>query len=969
MAYDTIVEDEEAISRIESYHQAHYYDQLTDCVACLFGKQFTAMETKVWNGQLQHLYKLNETFLDDIITQAKSTTKTEQGLIGSAIASTAHWLGNLVSNAQNILPFNLGNLPVFDSVKLITQLTEVVFSISIHKSITSFLVNRFKLDSNKGQEEAELILLQSLEENSPFSKKIIDESHKLSNKLFKLFMFREMLLQGKITNEEKEPTIKESFLKMSNLASEKEDKIAAIIEIFFVLRLNSLFEECFKDLFDFQQQLIKIEEQKNEFDKWLGRLFESNESRHFFSRQIQLQFMKGTRDFFLQKQNQKSLLSKHPYLFSLAIALTVSLLAISIIALIGPAISTLALVSSGISAFALTLTTSILIITKLNRVFYARSPKQREQIQRYVDILNQNIFHIDQAIENSKKTPEKEINWLEKFQAINGTLISPQHILLGYHASWAREYAARYRHAKSISTDLKVKIVKLMKESRAQTKKLITSFLKKKSHTWRHYIKDTRLFINHSANQNSINAFELRLKIREQMLHIVSKLGYTPHPLSCFYEEILGGQPIDLAYIQRFYEWHNQPYKRLCSSAQRLYREKETSVKEPMRFYGEADYRKMLNLPSFTSQPNIKPCDISTYLRNSLHFLLLLTQPFKPGKGLDPLTQPIQPYDEYFVYRMIWFRELAKLYFKDTSPNDQSNRLYIESFVKRFFNLNAAEIFDDIVNQSYYMPPESTYPTITIGDQTYSREQLDYIFDSITLDIACHSKTITPHHILTCYSHDFQEAKGSRVPIKLIALNLSQSDLSIQQSEAYEKYIIHLLNDTQGFIRYLKVNNIPASYIECYQFNVIEQLINLQLDIIIKTNHSKSHPDNYSLINLWSKIDTYLSSQPYTITPNSAFYRLFNAFRLSRKGMYSFALPNKRINEFRGSIKDMLLAQRPTHLIPSFWTAHKTSKEKESSAIALKNLENRLVFMNKYFYPRSCFYLGIYDLMFLNTNI
>ena len=341
----------------------------------------------------------------------------------------------------------------------------------------------------------------------------------------------------------------------------------------------------------------------------------------------------------------------------------------------------------------------------------------------------------------------------------------------------------------------------------------------------------------------------------------------------------------------------------------------------------------MLNLPNLTSSSNINSSDISTYLRNSLHFLLLLNRPIKPGMGLDPLNQLVEPSDEYFVYRMLWFRELANLYLKDSSPNDISNRLYIESFVERFFNVSAEKIFDDIKNQSYYAPTVSTSPTTIINGQPYSTEQLDYIFQSLTLDIACHTTALTPKHILTCYSQDFQEAIERTEPIRLIALNLNQVNLSVRQSEAFEKYIHRLLSDTQGFIQYLEDNDIPKTYIDCYQFNVIEQLVHLQLDII-NMNHSGKYRDNYSLVNLWFHIDDYLSSQPYSIPAESTLSQIFNAFRQDSETYF----PDTQIDELKNNVKGLLLTPHSKPIISSIWASGETHLPTGPSAIGQKNL-------------------------------
>ncbi|WP_367605477.1 hypothetical protein [Legionella sp. W05-934-2] len=932
------VEDKAALSRIEQYHQAHYYEQLTDCVACLFGQNFTNMETKVWCEQMRLLYQLNDSFLEEYVNKLQK--KDEGGFLQTVLGGTVSFFGGLVNKVQDFLPFSIGRLvftaPVIDSFKFVSQVSDVVFDFNIKQSITRFLVNQFKFDNNQGQSEAELAVNKSLEANRSLAEKIIDTSQTLSKNLLKLFMFREMLLKGKITNDTKEQSVRESFIKQSGLEKEKKDKIVAIVEVYFIQQLNLLFEQSFKELFEFQQHLIVGEQ--NDFDRWLGRLFESSESRQVFSRQIQIQFLQATRDFFVQKKNERSILGNHPYLFSIAIGLMVAMLVISIISLFGLGLSTLTLLASGVSAFAIVMTAALLMITKLDSIYYLRNPEQREHIQRNTDILNQNITHINQTIENTKHTAKGELDWLEQFQTINATLFDHKHVIYGYHEAWVREFASRYRHAKVISSDLKEKIVKLIDLSNSQSNKLFDAFTRDKSHTWKEYLTDTKSFLEHPAHQKAINAFELRLKIREQVLHIVSKLRYIPTELSQFYTQTLKGQAADLVYIQQIHRWNELPYQQLCRSAKSLYHNKEASIMEPMRFLGDPDYRKLLQLPTLTNQNNIKPYDISTYLRNSLHFLLSLNQPIKPGLGLDPLRQMFIPTNEYFLYRMMLFRQLAKIYFKDNSPDNQNNRLFIEDFVKRFFNISAKEVFDDILNEAYYLPTNAISPTIEIDGQTYITEQLNYTMQSLTLDIACHQTPLTPHHILSCYSQDYKEAIEAKDPVKLIALNINQNDLSVQQSETFENYINKLINDTQGFIQYLKHNSAPKSYIDCYQFNVIDQLIQLQIDIIVATNKAGANSHNYPLVNLWRRIDDYLSNQPYRIHHHSGLYRLLDLFRQSPKSIYPFLLPKKQMIEYKESIKELLILGETKPQKPSMFASVPVSATTHSEAPKVKIL-------------------------------
>ncbi|KTD75627.1 hypothetical protein [Legionella waltersii] len=784
-----------------------------------------------------------------------------------------------------------------DENSLFNGVTAELFSLALGKGISDVLFDYFNHEFLGAPENVQKEFNENLEKHTELSNLIKKECERISIEIIKLFHFREMLFMGRTSQSSLEPDAKDDFIKRAELQNEQREYIHLSIELYFVSELNRIFNSGFNSLYQVHEVEIQSE-QNSPIIKWLNQISESEQTRLAFTQEIQLKFMMLARDYLVEKMNQKGLLANYPALFSLLAGITLApIVGVTLMIVLGGSMIWAALAFS-VLVFALTSILSHVLITRLSALTYKRSSDNRQHIQESIDMINNEYIRLKKESSFVKETTLEDIESTKDFQEINQQFIQVIHgssVALGSISGWLREYASRYRHSKAISVDLEHEYKKIIAQSKVQTQTLIKAINSNKHKLVHKWVQGTMEYLKEESHQTVIKEFELRQKIKEQVLEIISQVKYIPQELLEFYNSPedkggLAGNESDFAHIRRLAPDYlspskkTNPYEHLCNTALRLFKVHEPAYSEDNRFFGDPDYRQMLGIARRDYNEPITTKNIELLLNNSYAFLVSLCIKIKPGLGLNPLIQTAQVSDEFLLYRTLLLKELTSLSDKKNKTIRNEVKLQIRAFIKKHFNQDPQILCNNIANQAFLLNKEVQ------SSQTYSNQEqftvtdieLDNIFEALTLDMAYNSQRFILNDILTHYMDSFFQ-QSNRRSREVFAYSKTEQELNPQGTTHFAKTITNYCENTADFLATAESNKaLTMSHIfMCYQFNVSVQVYQTQLRIISSIKdinklaiNSNTNDQIKCLLGAFQELSRFAANHCFPMSPNAPCFRL-----------------------------------------------------------------------------------------------
>ncbi len=891
--------DSRELNIIEAIHR-NYQQQLQNQMMTHYGIYLERSEhpEKIysWIEKIEDTRLLANQYLDSLVHQIKPAT-------AASLASETSGFWYFVGKMKLIIPENVrdffSELSVQSSdYNLFNSVAAEIFSITLGDSITEVLFDYFKTQFSGNQEEVQKNFANTVEKQKELSELIKKECERISVELIKLFHFREMLLLGKISRASNEPELREEFIRRAKLKKKSPEDINIAIEIYFARELSTIFNTGFQSLYKIHDLEIKSELQSS-FVKWLNQLSESDKIRQAFTQEIQLKFMLLSRDFLLEQMNQPGFFAKHAVVISLiagflaatAIAITITLTAgVAFLWSIG-SLATIGLLIASIGTY--------FLINSLDFITYKRSTENRTQIQNAITMINNEFLRLKKEIALSKETSIEMIENTRSFKHLNQKFlyaIEGEQVARGSVAGWLREYAARYRHSKSVEIDLGDQYKELILQSKRQTDNLVNSINKKETHLLKHWISGTESYLSKAHHAEIIKEFELIQKIKEQVLSLVSRIHYTPPTLLKFYckpisKGGLGGNESDFAHIRRFTPTppqmgeNNNPYNYLCTIALNLFKRYEPLYASDLIFLGDPEYRQMLGISRGDYGVAVTAENIDLYLDNSYALLLSLGNKIGPGLGLDPLQQPARVKDEFILYRMLLLKQLASLCLTENKETSTEVKFNIQRFIKKRFNLETDVIFDDLANQRFLLNKEiQTSLSYRTNDQFIVTDaELDNITQAIVLDVAYNSISFKLIDVLDYYLDSFLKHRGSQ-PTKIFAYGSSEQELNPQGTYQFYRLISQYCENTSSFLnKSPQIKALTATNIlECYKYNISRQVYQTQLRIIKNIKELPKLNDNQEveqqlgiLLDAFRELNAFARTYCFPLKKNTEVKKLF----------------------------------------------------------------------------------------------
>tara|TARA_R110000868_G_scaffold32183_7_gene117318 strand:+ start:22322 stop:25054 length:2733 start_codon:yes stop_codon:yes gene_type:complete len=710
----------------------------------------------------------------------------------------------------------------------------------------------------------------------------------LSSELVKLFHYRECLLLNFKDNFD--IPFRDEFKEKYLIDNEKIDDeiIDVAIEVYFLEQLNLLFNSSFKNIYIIQDDEIKEEQGQIKIISWIKKLFDDEQTRKIFTQQLQIQFMEQCLNYLELQMLEPGFLAQYPLLTtSLTGLMTGATTFCCIIAFTG--LMTLAAISFSFVATTISLFSSYLAINYFDCLKYKRDEKNRFTISKTIKNITKECERLNNLIKDMIETTSEDFTQLDKYQdKISGhstfcdfhLFCNPdKHIAIGASASWAREYASRYRHNKSIEIDLKKTHKEIIEISQIQTQKLQDILYniiiaKKEKEAQEPYSKlmkfihHTKHYLTQESNQNFINRFEIIYKIKEQILEIISIIpshiiNSIPKELEEFYTAPINqgglyGLKYDL--IQARYLAPtplknfscNNFYTKLLHTAQKLNFLLSNDINNEFILTGDTEYRKRLGLNINSNNEDIifkiNSRNINKYLNTSFSFLYSLNKP-------DVIDQPIENSNEFILYRTLLLKQLANLVNSNNNCIEKSIKKEILLAVKAKFKVDPNIVIDDIFNQSLFAKNENQKCTLSIKDPLGNEClicDLEFISDAIRLDLSYISQPITPKMIIDIEASEFLFNKK---PSHCFLFGYNHDSILVPEiSKKYVEKLITTITVSKEFIFKIINNNLLGSlrYLNYYLDYSIKEVSNLSNNIaklVSFINNNKMPEFDHSYIN------------------------------------------------------------------------------------------------------------------------
>lgn len=838
------------LDNIEAHHKAEVLKLMAVQLNTRKPSQQTIEDISAKQSLIADFRTLQESRLEAEIARPSLSQKVligaVSGLAGAATAGTT-FLGMKLANTSPLgaLKATIG-LGDADSRSTTEQIASGAFAAGLGALVTKLMYDSYIKEYQGTSSKAQQAFQKDLEE-SGFISRLQNVSEKLSKDVVKLFRFRELLLIGEA--KEGQEDLRKAFFKLNNF--QIDDKATAsqvnkAIEAYFLKSLNTIFNAACEEIYQGQQQNIDSEK-NNFFIRWYHQAFDKPEHRALFSQKLQLIFMSKTRQYLISEMNQYGFWGKqlinHPNRTIFVGGLIVASVAIIAIGLASGPLGWAMLAAVTISAFVSSGLFTILakkVVKQSDWLKFKKTAEERKAIQASVDNISHQLISLNKKIIERKATDDKSVNEVEQFAQVNKgflNLFTKSNIAIGSTSGWLREYAIRFRHSKLIAVDLRQNIESIIEKSHQQSTTIITELLQqKKMPTLNTFVKDTQAFLADPKNTKMIEQYELKEKIKQQILDIVSHLPASqalPQNLIELYSQaqnsggleanlneltqirILAPSKADNALQPLSFKGLIQASKNLASKLQAFERN-NPSLKI---LAGDPKYRNALGLSSGHGLKlnKLTPKSVRKYLDNSFDFLLSLANPVKAGDNILDKTTSVS--NEYLLYRMLLIRQLAQICQPEYKKVSPEVKLVILNHFQYRFGLDPAIIFDDVQTQSLVSNSIKQKGTINVGTQQLANSDLMKVAQAIRLDMAYSSQNISPAMVLRKEAEDYQATHQLDDSLAIIGIDQhAQRQFQVIETQQGLAQLQLYLTDTKNFLDnlsqkgYLKSNGLAQNY-------------------------------------------------------------------------------------------------------------------------------------------------------------
>lgn len=772
-----------------------------------------------------------------------------------------------------------------------------VFSTALGIAASTFFYKVW-LRSAQGDEAVTLNEFQKRLKDQGFTE---DKFKDLSEKLEKLLLSTQFLFDQK-----REEIIKE--IKKKTKKEPNDLELMAAIEYNFLLELNKLLDSALPLIYKGVEDKIQGEQMPifGPLVRWMHRIFQNPKVRENFSQQLQVSFLEQVLIEINKKMNEPTLRAQYPKLTTAAVFVSSCLIALTVASLVIGGPLTLGIIGACIAAAAVAACASYYVHKKKDFFHYKASAANRVVLQNMIDEINGEIQDINVSMMQIKKTEEVDLKDIQKIREAG--------ITLGASRSWIREYDTRYEHSPAIEVDLAAAIDDIATDSEKQTKHLQGYLLEYNKSKIDKFVNNTKAFLKTQENQTLVTKYELKEKIRQQILEIVSAVPpqhHLPENLVDLYIAVGGyaekgiGNTHDLYNVRMIAPFATKqdkndakhPYHKMVECAQTL----DTILRSANNndiFVGDSDYRAKLGLEArFGERNEINSDTIQRHLDASytfLHKLNMYNTAQKMGNGNELITNS----NEFILYRMLLIKQLASL----TDPNSLMDKEVIDvikKFAKEKLQIDPEIVFDDVRNQMLFFE-EQTDSEKLFGTEL-SMNNLDYMADAIRVDIAYSSKLMVPNFLIKQEINSFLE-KNKRIAsplaygphvlpndnpeyLKNLKLSIQTTKAFIQELDKNSKYVssgllkIYINQVRSDIERSLnEIQRIQSRGENLVQAQKIlseyKKELHIELNMIEIQNQSEENPQEEPITQCIAMLDQLIKGNitiPTVVAPNAMF--------------------------------------------------------------------------------------------------
>lgn len=393
---------------------------------------------------IRSYYQFKAIYLNRSIKQQSASSKLGHGALSALLGIGVGSLFFLSSKSPSLQE-------AFNPISNINYVASGTFSALIGAGV-SVIAYQAWLRSSKVPAVDDFEQFKDAMKKAGFSN---DKYTELSAKLVKLFHFRECLLLGLQDNFD--INFKDEFKEKYLIDNEEidDDIINDAIEVFFLERLNYLFNTSFKNIYTIQDDEIKAEEHELRIIKWIKSLFENEEDRKKFTQELQIQFMEQCLNFLEQQMLEPRYLAEYPLLTTSITGLITSAITFCIISSITPFLIFTAInISLVVTVFSMM--GIYYAVNNFDYIKFQRDNDNRLALGKTIKYITKECHRLRTLIKNVVVTTKDDLTQLDSYQEQipdNGFKTEfhffsdpEKFIAIGAASAWAREYATRYRH-------------------------------------------------------------------------------------------------------------------------------------------------------------------------------------------------------------------------------------------------------------------------------------------------------------------------------------------------------------------------------------------------------------------------------------------------------------------------------------------------------------------------------------------
>ncbi|KTD23355.1 ATPase involved in DNA repair [Legionella lansingensis] len=845
---------ETCLDKIAANHEAYLKKNMVTHLELLAASD-QVKTVQEYTGEMGAYHKQKEAYLKSAIQPVSLASKLGFGALAALLGAGAAGLSVFAAKKSSVLD-------KINPLSGIKDATTGVFGALVGAGVGYAAYQAWLAATKNKADDTSYALFQKEMEKAGFT----DAKYKeLSDEIVKLFHFRECVLLG--IKDSAGTNMRDEFKR--KLGGNVDDAtLNTAIEVYFLDQLSQSFNRIFGEIYTIHDQEIKkAQAEQGTILGWIKGYFEKAEDRQRFTQQMQVAFMENCLLYLSAQMNEPGFLAKYPAVTASVGGLIAGVIAGGVaVAIIGGPV-TLSIVAIALVFTAITAVTTYLIVTNIDYLSLKRGKDNREAIQEAIDLVCDEKQRLEFLIESVTETTDEDVKQLEKFGKEGDTPFAAylgwgeeKSIALGTGMGWIREHASRYRHSKLVKVGLEGQHKDLVEKADKQTQKLQAILVSNMAWSVTHpelkkFIQDTREYLNNRDNQTFIDNFDLKKKIKEQILQIVSAVPLTsdrklPKELVDFYIKDLGGSLQDLEDIRKFAPVvagdklaQSLTLKTITDAAISLDNKlSTTNAKRAQILRGDNTYRDMLGLPKSSEaesdEAKINQQNIDRYLNNSYEFLIRLLNDKQDGTGLEA---EFRHSDEFMIYSTLLIKQLAHLADPNNHHVNPVVRRKIREFTKNTLGVDPDVVFNNVLAHSL-MQEEASEETIEVANGRRCHvNHLYHIADAIAVGIAHNFKKMTPMSLIERELFSFaREHKGET---KLF-YGESLKELQPNLQDDYHVTVENALNLTKELMAQIGTQPllINAGVGRIYIQGCIEEISTLvrQIDAFKESNKGKN---------------------------------------------------------------------------------------------------------------------------------